>query len=62
MGYFQHGSTILVFASEQYQLCPGIVEGQPVRMGEALLSGHPLQARPLHDFNQSEEPTTTLDV
>ena len=62
MGYFQHGSTILVFASEQYQLSPGIVEGQPVRMGEALLSGHPLPALPLHDSNRSKEPTTTLDV
>ncbi len=58
MGYFQHGSTIIVFASEQYQLCPGIAEGQPIKMGEALLSGHPLPNTQL-----SEEPTTaTLDM
>jgi len=41
MGYFQHGSTILVFASEHYQLSPGITQGHLIRMGEALLSGQP---------------------
>jgi phosphatidylserine decarboxylase len=41
MGYFQHGSTIIVFATEHYQLCEGIKEGTPVKMGEALLHGHP---------------------
>ena len=62
MGYFQHGSTIIVFASEQYQLSPGIAEGHPIRMGEALLSGHPLPTRSLRDSGLSEEPTATLDV
>ncbi|WP_340680319.1 archaetidylserine decarboxylase [Paraglaciecola sp.] len=41
MGYFQHGSTIIVFASHEYQLCPGIEQGIPIKMGEALLCGHP---------------------
>ncbi|KXI28085.1 archaetidylserine decarboxylase [Paraglaciecola hydrolytica] len=41
MGYFQHGSTIIVFASHEYQLCPGITPGQPIKMGEALLSAEP---------------------
>lgn len=41
MGYFQHGSTIIVFASEHYQLCTGIREGTPIKMGEALLQEHP---------------------
>lgn len=62
MGYFQHGSTIIVFASEQYQLSPGIAEGHPIRMGEALLSGHPSPTRSLSDAGLSEEPTATLDV
>ena len=62
MGYFQHGSTIIVFASEQYQLSPGIAEGHPIRMGEALLSGHPFPTRSLRDSGLSEEPTATLDV
>lgn len=63
MGYFQHGSTIIVFASEHYRLCPGIAEGHPIRMGEALLSGHPLPEHAPDDAGLSEEPTTeTLDV
>jgi len=62
MGYFQHGSTILVFASEQYQLSPEITEGHPIRMGETLLSGHPLPTGSPRDSNVSEEPTATVDV
>ncbi|TEW51368.1 archaetidylserine decarboxylase [Psychromonas algicola] len=38
MGYFQHGSTIIVFASEGYQLCDHIEEGMMIKMGEALLT------------------------
>jgi phosphatidylserine decarboxylase len=41
MGYFQHGSTIIVFATPDYQLCPGIEQGSPIKMGEALLNRHP---------------------
>ena len=41
MGYFQHGSTIIVFATQDYQLCPGIEQGSPIKMGEALLNVHP---------------------
>ncbi len=37
MGYFQHGSTILVFATANYQLTPGVHAGQGIRMGEPLL-------------------------
>ncbi len=37
MGYFQHGSTIIVFATSGYQLCQGIQEGAAIRMGQALL-------------------------
>lgn len=43
MGYFQHGSTIIVFASEHYRLATGIREGHAIKMGEALLRGHPQQ-------------------
>ena len=38
MGYFQHGSTIIVFATPDYQLCPGIEQGKAIKMGEALLN------------------------
>jgi phosphatidylserine decarboxylase len=38
MGYFQHGSTIIVFATSNYRLADGLSQGQIVRMGEALLT------------------------
>lgn len=37
MGYFQHGSTIILFASENFQFLPGLRVGQTIRMGQALL-------------------------
>ncbi len=37
MGWFQHGSTILVFAPKGFEFAPGIQEGAPLRMGQALL-------------------------
>jgi phosphatidylserine decarboxylase len=37
MGYFQHGSTIIVFAPEGYALCDGVREGTVIRMGRALM-------------------------
>lgn len=37
MGWFQHGSTILVFAPKGFALCEGIADGKQVRMGEALM-------------------------
>jgi phosphatidylserine decarboxylase len=37
MGWFQHGSTIIVFAPAGFALCDGIGEGTPVRMGVPLM-------------------------
>jgi phosphatidylserine decarboxylase len=37
LGWFQHGSTAIVFAPDGYALCDGIQEGARVRMGEPLL-------------------------
>jgi phosphatidylserine decarboxylase len=37
MGWFEHGSTIIVFAPEGVSLIEGLGEGRRVRMGEALL-------------------------
>ena len=37
MGWFQHGSTIIVFAPKGFTLCEGIKDGKQVRMGQALL-------------------------
>jgi phosphatidylserine decarboxylase len=37
MGWFQHGSTILVFAPRGFNLCEGIAEGTPIRVGAPLM-------------------------
>jgi phosphatidylserine decarboxylase len=37
LGWFQHGSTIIVFAPAEFDLAERIREGTRVRMGEALL-------------------------
>ncbi len=37
MGYFQHGSTIILFATSHYIFCDNIQEGQAIKMGEPLL-------------------------
>lgn len=62
MGYFQHGSTIIVFASEHYRLCPEINEGISIKAGQALLSGHPLPEALHSESGLSEEPVATLDL
>jgi phosphatidylserine decarboxylase len=37
MGWFQHGSTIIVFAPQGFALCEGIAEGATIRMGQRLM-------------------------
>jgi phosphatidylserine decarboxylase len=37
MGWFQHGSTILVFAPNRFSLCPGVEAGTLIRMGQPLM-------------------------
>ncbi len=37
MGWFQHGSTIIVFAPEGFVLCEGIRSGARLRAGQALM-------------------------
>ncbi len=37
LGWFEHGSTIIVFAPPGFALAPGIAPGLRIRMGEALL-------------------------
>ena len=37
MGWFQHGSTIIVFAPAGFALAAGIASGMNIRMGQALL-------------------------
>lgn len=37
LGWFQHGSTIIVFVPRGFTLAPGIATGSRIRMGQALL-------------------------
>jgi phosphatidylserine decarboxylase len=37
MGWFQHGSTIIIFAPAGFKLCENIKTGATIRMGEPLL-------------------------
>jgi phosphatidylserine decarboxylase len=37
MGWFEHGSTIIVFAPEGFTLCEGVREGALIRVGEPLM-------------------------
>lgn len=37
MGWFEHGSTIIVFAPGGFRLCEGIKEGATIRMGRPLM-------------------------
>ncbi len=37
LGWFQHGSTAIVFAPEHYTLCDGIRDGAKVRVGQPLM-------------------------
>jgi phosphatidylserine decarboxylase len=37
MGWFEHGSTIIVFAPRGFELAPGIATGSRIRVGEPLM-------------------------
>jgi phosphatidylserine decarboxylase len=37
MGWFQHGSTIIVFAPDGFALCDDVLEGTSIRMGQPLM-------------------------
>ena len=37
LGWFEHGSTIIVLAPEHFEFCGDVREGARVRAGEALL-------------------------
>ena len=37
MGYFRHGSTIIVFATGELEICDRIRDGEEVRMGQPLM-------------------------
>jgi phosphatidylserine decarboxylase len=37
LGWFEHGSTIIVFAPDGFSLCDNIREGETIRVGQPLL-------------------------
>ncbi len=37
MGWFQHGSTVIVLAPAGFSLCEGLAQGTQLRMGDALM-------------------------
>jgi len=37
MGWFEHGSTVVLFAPADFTLCDGIAEGTTIRVGEPLM-------------------------
>jgi phosphatidylserine decarboxylase len=37
MGWFEHGSTIIVLAPPGISLCREMIEGRRIRMGQALM-------------------------
>jgi phosphatidylserine decarboxylase len=37
LGWFEHGSTVIVFAPEDYVLCENVHDGAAIRMGEPLM-------------------------
>lgn len=41
LGYFQHGSTIILFATNHYELKQGLATNQRIQMGQALLTEKP---------------------
>ncbi len=41
MGWFEHGSTIVMFAPPHWRLCDAILPGQRIKMGQALLRRAP---------------------
>jgi phosphatidylserine decarboxylase len=37
MGWFEHGSTIIMFAPDGFSLSEGVTEGATIRMGQPLM-------------------------
>jgi phosphatidylserine decarboxylase len=37
IGWFEHGSTIIVFVPDGFSLCEGVCEGSTIRVGQPLL-------------------------
>ncbi len=54
MGWFEHGSTIIVFAPKGFVLCDSVCEGQIIRMGQ------PLMRLPETDYSAADAGSQSL--
>lgn len=59
MGWFEHGSTILVFAPEGFRLSPGVVEGGAIRVGQELMRLPPTVQDPANVNNSTSGGLST---
>jgi phosphatidylserine decarboxylase len=41
LGWFEHGSTIIMFAPKGFGLCKSLQSGDRIRMGEKLMESPP---------------------
>ncbi len=57
LGWFEHGSTIVVLAPDGFELCPGVQDGAHIRVGEPLMR---LPRRPLDASKPAEDCCTIL--
>lgn len=67
MGYFEHGSTIIVLATEAFELVPNLLPGAVIRAGEPLMReaaapGHPNHAPAQANPRPSHEDAGTTRV
>lgn len=54
LGWFQHGSTIIVFAPPGFTLCEHVTAGTPIRMGQALMTLPPTANGSIDGEDRSE--------
>ncbi|MDP1789705.1 MAG: archaetidylserine decarboxylase [Methylibium sp.] len=54
MGWFQHGSTIIVFAPRGFALCEHVAAGTPIRMGQAMMTLPPAANGSVDSDDRSE--------
>ena len=58
LGYFQHGSTIILFSTPDYRFCNGTETGERVQMGQALLSAVCAQRKGI--YSKLEQPDEVI--
>jgi phosphatidylserine decarboxylase len=56
LGWFEHGSTIIVFAPRGFSLSPGIATGVRLRMGQ------PLMRMPRDDVSHHNDTSSSKGV